>query len=252
MARTAEQVVDRARGRDRGEPGDGVGASSSTRRRRSAGWGRTCTFDARPGGAYRWTSSRRTSRAASSSRSTRRGGSSSRGAGSRARTATEPGAAGLVDDRDRARARRATERGCASRTATCRRRGGRVALARLGPLPRAAADRRRRRPGVDPWLTGRCRRSAWGSTSRYKGGKMAETDEEREPRCGWGAWFGELGNAVVDGGNPFSARRLSAATGRRLRVTRSCPPHLDAASKLARAVRSANGGSVEVTRCSVM
>jgi len=40
----------------------------------------------------------------------------------------------------------------------------------------------------------------------YTGGSMAETDEERAAAmAAWGAWFGQLGSAVVDGGNPFGA-----------------------------------------------
>jgi hypothetical protein len=40
----------------------------------------------------------------------------------------------------------------------------------------------------------------------YRGGQMAETDEERERvMAAWGAWFGQLGDAIVDGGNPFGA-----------------------------------------------
>ena len=40
----------------------------------------------------------------------------------------------------------------------------------------------------------------------YKGGGMAQTDEAREAAmAAWGAWFGTLGNAVTDGGNPFGA-----------------------------------------------
>jgi len=39
----------------------------------------------------------------------------------------------------------------------------------------------------------------------YKGGSgMAQTDAEREAAmAAWGGWFGSLGQAVVDGGNPF-------------------------------------------------
>jgi hypothetical protein len=38
----------------------------------------------------------------------------------------------------------------------------------------------------------------------YKGGKMAETPEAQEAAMqAWGSWFGSLGSAVVDGGNPF-------------------------------------------------
>jgi hypothetical protein len=38
----------------------------------------------------------------------------------------------------------------------------------------------------------------------YRGGSMAATDEEREAAmAAWGAWFGGLGDAIVDPGNPF-------------------------------------------------
>ena len=40
----------------------------------------------------------------------------------------------------------------------------------------------------------------------YRGGGMAETEAEQEAAMqAWGAWFGALGAAVVDGGNPFGA-----------------------------------------------
>ncbi len=40
----------------------------------------------------------------------------------------------------------------------------------------------------------------------YKGGQMAETDEERERvMAAWGEWMGALGSALVDMGNPFGA-----------------------------------------------
>ncbi len=39
----------------------------------------------------------------------------------------------------------------------------------------------------------------------YRGGQMAETDEERQAvMAAWGAWFGQLGEAIVDPGNPFA------------------------------------------------
>jgi hypothetical protein len=47
----------------------------------------------------------------------------------------------------------------------------------------------------------------------YRGGRMAESDEERQRvMAAWGAWFGQLGEAVVDGGNPF-ARSSTVSTG---------------------------------------
>jgi hypothetical protein len=40
----------------------------------------------------------------------------------------------------------------------------------------------------------------------YEGGAMAETDEAQQAAmAAWGAWFGSLGAAVVDGGAPFGA-----------------------------------------------
>jgi len=38
----------------------------------------------------------------------------------------------------------------------------------------------------------------------YRGGSMAESPEDQEKvMAAWGAWFGSLGAAVVDGGAPF-------------------------------------------------
>lgn len=40
----------------------------------------------------------------------------------------------------------------------------------------------------------------------YQGGAMAETEEaQAAAMAAWGAWFGTLGAAVVDGGAPFGA-----------------------------------------------
>lgn len=37
----------------------------------------------------------------------------------------------------------------------------------------------------------------------YHGGGVPETPEEQEQEmAAWGAWFGTMGNAVIDGGNP--------------------------------------------------
>jgi hypothetical protein len=39
----------------------------------------------------------------------------------------------------------------------------------------------------------------------YRGGGMADTEEARQAvMAAWGAWFGELGAAIVDPGNPFA------------------------------------------------
>jgi len=48
----------------------------------------------------------------------------------------------------------------------------------------------------------------------YKGGELAPSDEEREQAmAAWGAWFGGLGDAVVDAGNPFGEARSVASDG---------------------------------------
>jgi hypothetical protein len=44
----------------------------------------------------------------------------------------------------------------------------------------------------------------------YKGGQMAGTPEEQQQvMAAWGQWFGGLGQALVDGGNPFSGQASS-------------------------------------------
>lgn len=45
----------------------------------------------------------------------------------------------------------------------------------------------------------------------YTGGGMPETEEEGvKVMAAWGAWMGSLGEALVDGGNPFSnAKNIS-------------------------------------------
>ena len=46
----------------------------------------------------------------------------------------------------------------------------------------------------------------------YMGGGMAETPEAQAKQMeAWGAWFGSLGAAVVDGGNPCGASRTVAS-----------------------------------------
>jgi hypothetical protein len=48
----------------------------------------------------------------------------------------------------------------------------------------------------------------------YMGGQMAETEAERDAQmAAWGAWFGRLGGAVVDGGNPFAASASVSSDG---------------------------------------
>ena len=50
----------------------------------------------------------------------------------------------------------------------------------------------------------------------YKGGSIpASEQEQKAAMAAWGQWFGSLGTAVVDGGNPFGRSRAVAATGSR-------------------------------------
>ena len=47
----------------------------------------------------------------------------------------------------------------------------------------------------------------------YQGGGMADPSEQEAEMARWGQWFGSLGSAVVDGGNPFGASSRVAADG---------------------------------------
>jgi hypothetical protein len=48
----------------------------------------------------------------------------------------------------------------------------------------------------------------------YKGGAPAETEEGRNASmAAWGAWFGELGSAVVDAGAPFAGSKSVGGNG---------------------------------------
>jgi len=47
----------------------------------------------------------------------------------------------------------------------------------------------------------------------YSGGGMPETEAEQAAVMqAWGAWYGRLGSAVVDGGNPFTPTAKSIAS----------------------------------------
>ncbi|MGI8945986.1 MAG: hypothetical protein ACR2GL_07105 [Thermoleophilaceae bacterium] len=48
----------------------------------------------------------------------------------------------------------------------------------------------------------------------YRGGGRPDTEAEREAvMAAWGAWFTDLGEAVVDPGNPFAASLTLSASG---------------------------------------
>lgn len=86
----------------------------------------------------------------------------------------------------------------------------------------------------------------------YRGGQMAETDEERQAvMAAWGAWFGRLGDAVVDMGNPFAGSTsvggngAAGATLTGYSVVKS--DSLDGAAELAKGCPVlGGGGSVDV------
>jgi hypothetical protein len=90
----------------------------------------------------------------------------------------------------------------------------------------------------------------------YKGGGMAATDAERDAAmAAWGGWFGSLGQAIVDPGNPFGPSATVAPGGG---VDGGAPSglsgysvltadSLEAASELAKGCPVLDaGGSVEV------
>jgi hypothetical protein len=86
----------------------------------------------------------------------------------------------------------------------------------------------------------------------YRGGQMAETDEERQAvMAAWGAWFGGLGDAVVDMGNPFAGSTSVGGNGSAgsgltgYSVVKS--DSLDGAAELAKGCPVlSGGGSVDV------
>ncbi len=48
----------------------------------------------------------------------------------------------------------------------------------------------------------------------YRGGKSGATKEEQDKiMADWGKWFGELGEALADGGNPFGPPKAVASEG---------------------------------------
>jgi hypothetical protein len=48
----------------------------------------------------------------------------------------------------------------------------------------------------------------------YHGGASGSTPEEQDKiMAAWGKWFGQLGEALVDGGNPFGAPKVVKSDG---------------------------------------
>ena len=89
----------------------------------------------------------------------------------------------------------------------------------------------------------------------YSGGQIAETPEAQEESMQvWTAWFGSLGDSVVDMGNPFNASSTVTAGGASDGGTSKLSGYsIVNAESLAEAARKADGcpvlqsgGSVEV------
>jgi hypothetical protein len=91
----------------------------------------------------------------------------------------------------------------------------------------------------------------------YHGGSMSESKAEQDAAlAAWGAWFGTLGDAVVDGGNPTGASTTVVSDGSAKAGGGANPvsgyslinaTNLDAAASLAKGCPIlAAGGSVEV------
>ena len=89
----------------------------------------------------------------------------------------------------------------------------------------------------------------------YSGGQVAESPEaQAESMRVWGAWFGALGDAVVDIGNPFGAASTLTAEGATTGGASTLGGYSiveaasldDAASKAGGCPVLASGGSVEV------
>ena len=92
----------------------------------------------------------------------------------------------------------------------------------------------------------------------YRGGggmAAAEADQAAEMEK-WGAWFGQLGTAVVDGGNPFAQSAAVSSTGTGNAASGLSgysivnATSLDEASKLTKGCPVLDhGGTVDVYQC---
>ena len=89
----------------------------------------------------------------------------------------------------------------------------------------------------------------------YKGGGMPEPSQREAVMAAWRGWFGQLGEAVVDGGSPFSNSKSLAADGSSTDRAGSdltgysivAADNLDAATKLAKGCPILqNGGTVDI------
>lgn len=97
----------------------------------------------------------------------------------------------------------------------------------------------------------------------HGGGTMPETEEEQQQElASWYAWFGQLGDAIIDGGNPIAGAVTVGPDGSVNEGGGANPlsgyslisaDDLDAAVKMAQGCPVlANGGSVEVAEAIAM
>jgi hypothetical protein len=89
----------------------------------------------------------------------------------------------------------------------------------------------------------------------YKGGGVPATEEEQQQvMAAWGGWYEQLGQSLVDGGNPFGPSRSVAADGTASDGGSGMTGYsivqagsLDAATEMARSCPVVtSGGTVEV------
>jgi hypothetical protein len=89
----------------------------------------------------------------------------------------------------------------------------------------------------------------------YTGGGMGSPEEQQAVMAAWGAWFGALGNKVVDGGNPTGSgvtlrpdgSRTDGGAGNLTGYSVISADSLSAAADLAKGCPVlTSGGSVEV------
>lgn len=95
----------------------------------------------------------------------------------------------------------------------------------------------------------------------YVGGTMGETPEEQEASMNeWMSWFGSLGSAVTDMGNPFMGSTAIASDGVRSDARSGLSGYSiieaasldDAANLVAKCPILAGGGSLEVYEAHLM
>jgi hypothetical protein len=91
----------------------------------------------------------------------------------------------------------------------------------------------------------------------YRGGQGVAAEADRAAEMAkWGAWFGQLGDAVVDGGNPFAGSTAVTSGGTASAASGLGGYSIVTATSLAEAARLTEGcpvldqgGTVDVYEC---